>query len=167
MKCAVLCNGPSRILYTPSEDYHFVIGCNIPWAKVDATIILDPEIITYLGNNPDEIKYNIYFGRKAWMYADEIKKRPHFSNYFLGIVDPHYPYYSSGHMAIEVMLKHGYDEIDIYGCDAYYNIDLTSSTHQYVNTSDTKGISKCIKEWRKKWQAFIDNNPKVKFNFIK
>ena len=167
MKCAILGNGPSRKSYNSNySNYNFVLGCNIPWTKVDATVILDKEIIRYLSTHPELIKFKIYFGVDAWRYTDGIKKRQLFINYFEGLVTPKYPFYSSGHMAIDIVLKLGYSEIDIYGCDSWFLNTLDSNTHQYANTAQTKGAIKCIEAWRARWNKMIVNNPGVKFNFI-
>ena len=39
MKGAVVANGPSRTRFNSSDGYNYTIGCNIPWTKVDSTVI--------------------------------------------------------------------------------------------------------------------------------
>lgn len=165
MKAALLCNGPSRIAYKGREGYTTVMGCNIPWTEVDSVVILDENIAKILANTPELIKYKTWFGRKTWMYIDEIKARDKFKEHFAGLWDPKYPYYSSGHAALEILIQQGYCKIDIYGCDSWFEYDLNSYTHKYSDTS-SKDTEKCIDEWRKKWLDIIANNPNVKVNFI-
>lgn len=166
MKCAVLCNGPSRISYKSREGYDFVIGCNIPWTEVDATVVFDREIVNYYSQHPEEIKHKIYFSRHAWMHTDTIRRRNVFKDSFEGIIDPRYPFYSSGHGAVEILIKQKKaTSIDIYGCDSWFNYDLQSHTHQYANTS-YPNTQKCVDEWRAKWNEIISNNPNVSINFI-
>jgi hypothetical protein len=101
------------------------------------------------------------------MYLDEIKKRTHFLKHFANLVDPQYPYYSSGHMAVQTMINEGEKEIDIYGCDSYFIDTIESWTHQYAKNPCRDGERKLIMEWRKRWDSFIEKNPTVKLNFIR
>jgi len=165
MKVAVLCNGPSRVVFRDSLEYDYVIGCNIPWTVVDATVILDPEIIHYMGLHPELIKIPAYFSRKAWMITDEIKKRKLFDPYLIELINPKYPYPSAGHVAVEVMIRNGATTIDIYGCDSWFADTIESCTHDYVNTSDE--TKRCIGAWRTRWNQIIEDNPNVTLNFIK
>lgn len=166
MKVAVLCNGPSREIFRDSLEYEFVIGCNIPWTVVDATVILDVEVIHYLSKHPELINIPAYFSRKAWMITDEIKKRKFFDPYLIELVDdPKYPYHSAGHIAVEAMIRKGATEIDVFGCDSRFTPTLESYTHQYVDTSDE--TKRCIEGWNIGWDYIIENNPSIKINFIK
>jgi hypothetical protein len=166
MKCAVLCNGPSRISFQTRDGYDFLIGCNIPWTEVDATVVLDREIVNKLARSPELIKYKIYFSRHGWMHTDAIRKRNLFQDAFAGIIDPKYPFYSSGHGALETAIKRGATEVDIYGCDSWFQYDLSSHTHQYANTSYPDKY-KCIDEWRIKWNDIINAHSHIKIEFIK
>ena len=165
MRGAILCNGPSRKLYNPGG-YDYVIGCNVPWTNVDATVIIDIDMVKHLANNPELIKYKIYFGRDAWRYTDGINKRKHFLNYLHEIVDPKPPFYSCGHMALQILLNEGYNEIDIYGCDSRFTKTLESYTHQYTDSSNND-LEKCINAWNVRWDNMIKNNPNANINFIR
>lgn len=169
MKAAILCNGPSRKSYQPSADYDIVIGCNVPWTDVDAVVILDQEIISLWAKNPELIivpENSVYFGRKAYMFTDEIKKRAFFDPYLRKIVDQRPPYHSSGHIAAEQAIIEGYTELDIYGCDSWFESTLLSSTHEWVNTS-SENLMMCVTSWRARWDVLIKNNTNVKINFIR
>jgi hypothetical protein len=165
MRCAVLCNGPSRTDYEPSTEYGFIIGCNIPWTKVDATVILDDEIIYHLAKYP-ELIIPSYFARKAWMLTDGIKKRKLFEPYLIELIDPNYPWHSAGHIAVEIMITKGFTEIDIFGCDSWFENTLESYTHKYSDTS-ASNVNACITGWKTRWNKIMIDSPEVKLNFIR
>lgn len=170
MKCAVLCNGPSRTSFVSRDGYDFVIGCNIPWTEVDATVVLDEGVVDLWAKKPDIIKCPTYFSEQAWRYTDRIKKRDFFKQYLAHIIKPKYPYHSSGHNAAEVTIKWNQaTHIDIYGCDSYFsNIAGRSYTRQYISKGGvTDGNRKYLEGWRKRWREIIDRNPNVTIEFIK
>lgn len=168
MKCAVLCNGPSRVSYQSREGYDFVIGCNIPWTEVDATVVVDEEIIRLWAATPTLITVPTYFGDKAWRYTDSIRKRDVFQPYFAGLmkVDTSYP--SSGHVAADVALQKGATEIDIYGCDSWFKESVDSYTEAYVPSGPNKEVRRAprVRGWRERWNRMIEGNPTVQINFI-
>ena len=49
MKAAVVRNGPSRFAFQENLKYNYTIGCNIPWTNVNATVILDSNVIEQIG----------------------------------------------------------------------------------------------------------------------
>lgn len=172
MKAALLGNGPSRKFYDPSKAYDYRLGCNIPWTDVDATLILDENIIELWNKNPDLIKVPAYISRRAWMRGDELKKfRPMINekNFLLGIVDkiPN-SHESSGNVAARKLVELGYKELDIYGCDAYFTQAHGHNTQSYTRgfITGTDMINNSYK-WKLKWDEFISKHPEVKFNFIK
>jgi hypothetical protein len=167
MKAAVLCNGPSRVDYRPSTEYNYVIGCNIPWTTVDATVVLDENVIERWSKQPDLIKVPVYFSRKAWMYTDEIKKRDFFIPYMIEIIDILPEFDSSGHNAVSCMIRKGYTEIDIYGCDSWFEQTIVSYTHQYFKNLNPDDSKKHINGWRTRWNNIMAGSPEVKLNFIR
>ena len=167
MKCAVLCNGPSRILYEPSTEYGFIIGCNIPWTKVDATVVLDEEVVRAWAQNLDLITVPTYFSVKAWQETDVLKKRNLFKPFLIQLITPKYPYYSSGHAAVEQVIAKGYTDIDIFGCDSWFSSVGISYTRTHIKEGGiVDGDMKHIEGWRNKWQEIMDKNPNVTLNFI-
>lgn len=167
MKAALLCNGPSRVAYRSREGYDYVIGCNIPWTDVDSTVVLDKEVIDKWAKQPDLIQVPTHFSVDAWRHTDAIKKRYIFRPYLLGLITPKYPYHSSGHNAAEILIKMGYNQIDIYGCDSWFS-DVTQSFTRTIITKkhSSDGSMKHIIGWRKRWKEIMDNNPNVEINFI-
>jgi hypothetical protein len=164
MKAAVLGNGPSKELFTCRKEYEFVIGCNIPWTAVDATIVLDKEIIEKWAKNPELIQCDTYFSVDAWRHTDSIKKRDIFRPYLKELITPKYPYHSSGHNACEVSIKLGYKFIDIYGCDSWFSDVTLSHTRKYIKNGGA--CAKHITGWRNRWKEIIEKHPEVEINFI-
>lgn len=172
MKAALLGNGPSRKFYDPSKVYDFRMGCNIPWADVDATLILDENIVTLWNKDHDLIKVPAYISRKAWMYGDELKTfRPFIleNNYLIELVDKiAKSFESSGNVAARKLIELGYTELDIYGCDAAFTAthgyNTKSYTRDFINGTDMVNNSY---KWKLEWDKLVKANPTVKFNFIK
>ena len=163
MKAALLCNGPSRSLFTSTDGYNYLIGCNVPWRQVDSTVVLDVGMIQKWWKNKLP-PVPTWFSEHAWRET-KFKNREYFKDSFLGLVKPLPEYDSSGHVACSKLIELGYDEIDIYGCDSWFTPTTDSYTHQYMD-SRPRDTSKHIVGWRKRWDTIIANNPKVKFNFI-
>jgi hypothetical protein len=167
LKAAVLCNGPSRKLYKSRQGYDFVIGCNFPWTDVDATVVLDKEVVKKWSKDLSLITCETYFSVEAWRYTDSLKKRELFRPYFKDIINPKYPYHTSGHNACEIAIKLGYTDIDIYGCDSYFSNVTKTYTRTLITTKHASdGSSKHIIGWRKRWNEIISNNTDVNIEFI-
>ena len=163
MCAALLCNGPSRILFTTPENYDYIMGCNIPWTKVDSTVVLDNEIVRTLYDN-SLIQYPIWFSENAWRET-KFKNREYFKEYFLGLVKTLPEYDSCGHVACRKLIELGYTKIDIYGCDSWFVNDTSSYTHQFDDTRSSN-TDKHVIEWRKRWNTIIENHKDISINFI-
>jgi hypothetical protein len=163
MKAAVLCNGPSRILFTEPDRYSYLIGCNIPWRQVNSTVVLDIGVVAkwYKHQFPN---VPTWFSEHAWRET-KFKDRNFFMNSFLGLVKPLPEYDSSGHVACSKVIELGYKQIDIFGCDSWFTDTTDSYTHQYVDGRPSDR-SKHIVGWRKRWNSIIESNPDVVINFI-
>lgn len=157
MKVALLCNGPSRDLFDSSSQYDCRIGCNIPWTKVDFTVIMDVGVLDKW-NNP----CRFYASVKAW---NEFRTKDRFSDYLIELFVPSLDYDTSGHAAARRAIMTGAKQIDIYGCDSWFSDNTESYTHKFVDGRSID-MSKQISGWRKKWNTLIEANPDVKINFI-
>jgi hypothetical protein len=169
MTCAVLCNGPSRSAYNPEKEYTFRIGCNIPWTKVDCTVILDQQLVNVLINNPDLIDFNIYFSEDAWQHVRTIKAENLFKDRFVGTIVKAKKGLSSGNLACLKAVELGYTDIDIYGADSFTTNDIRSNTVRRSYTrkfldSDSINMSG---SWKTNFNKMIESYPEVTFNFIK
>ncbi len=168
MKCAVLCNGPSRVLYAPSPDYSLVLGCNIPWADVYATVIIDPQVVEKWSSKRHLIPCMAYFGHRAWKRVASLKEAIFFKERSLGIIQNERKWHSSGHIAAEIAIAQGYKEIDIYGCDGNFS-DVTSSyTREHVKKGAPYDLNRnrVLNGWRVRWDAMATKHPDVKFTFV-
>lgn len=163
MKAAVLCNGPSRTLFNSADGYNYIIGCNIPWTKVDSTVVIDIDVISKWLHYKIPL-VPIWFSEYVWREV-RLKDREYFKDSFLGLVKPLPEYDSSGHVACSKVIELGYEQIDIYGCDSWFSNDTNSHTHKYCDTRPTD-TSKHIEGWRKRWNTIIDGHPEVKITFI-
>ena len=157
MKTALLCNGPSRLEYNPEIKYDYVIGCNIPWTKVNSTVIVDVNVLDKL-----QPLIPFYCSRMAWINCN---KQNRYSDYLIEIFDSKIDYDSAGHCAARIVLMRGATEIDIYGCDSWFKEDTESYTHKYID-SRSSDMRKHVSVSRERWHELMNENPNVKFNFI-
>ena len=167
MKCAVLCNGPSRSAYDPNKEYAYRIGCNIPWTKVDCTVILDPQLVKVLIRDISLIDCKVYFSQDVMEYVEQVAAKQLFDT--LGIIQKTHKGLSSGNLACLKAVDLGYTDIDIYGADAMTTNDIRSNnvsksyTRNFLD-SDSMNMSP---NWRTNFNKMIKDHPNVKFNFIK
>ena len=168
-KVAVLCNGPSRSAYDPNTEYAYRIGCNIPWTKVDCTVILDPQMVKVIIKDISLIDCKVYFSQAAWDYVEEVGAKSLFSDIYLGIIQKTKKGMSSGNLACLKMVELGYTDIDVYGADAMTTNDIRSNnvsksyTRNFLD-SDSMNMSP---NWRINFNKMIEDHPNVKFNFIR
>jgi hypothetical protein len=171
MKCAILGNGPSRSAYSPDKEYDYRIGCNIPWAVTDCTIIIDPDVVTAWSFKLDIIKCPVWLSRVAYRHSDKVRIQPtkvtmrdyvEDNKLFLGI-EPQPEHYSSGHIATNKAIELGYKYIDLYGFDSYFEDTMDSYTRLHVKDKPMNHI----KKWRGLWDKIIASHPDIKFNFIR
>ncbi len=174
MKCAVLCNGPSRTAYSPSSEYSLVLGCNIPWTDVDGTIIIDHQVVKRIVLKPQLITCkDLYLSGRALQAMKVLKnsRQRHRVERYLGMVRETFPvelnWHSSGHCAAEVAIRKGFTLIDVYGCDSYFTVDTTSYTRKFIARGPRKGDHKRVNEWRDRWDKMEKKHKEVTFNFIR
>lgn len=166
MKVAVLCNGPSRVVYKGRADYEYVIGCNIPWSEdVEATVILDENVIEKWWKTKELIKVPVYISRMAWRGCIN-RQRQFFTPFIVKMIETEQEYDSSGHNAVKVVLEMGATQIDIYGCDSMFQETTMSYTNNFVHKAEFKNVSKQVNGWRNRWERLIAKHPEVRFNFI-
>lgn len=169
MKCAVLCNGPSRIKYQPSPEYMIVVGCNIPWTKVDITVMLDTQIIDAWNKDRSLVDCKVIYSKQSWNHAKNI------DSYFFGLhyhddIEIDMNQHSAGHNAVEFCIKAGYTDIDIYGCDNYFDNLDASYTRQFIPLDSPNREWRhfeTVKGWRRRWKTLKEQNPNNRLNFIK
>lgn len=164
-KVAILGNGPSRVLY--KGGYDFAIGCNIPFTDVKFTVIYDLDVAKLWQTDRDVIKCPAYFSNYAWNNIDtEFKDYLIYNNFYLGnIIYRLGDKFTSGHVAAQIAIDAGYDELDLYGFDSYFEDNVDSYTRNFLTT--TLSGPAIVKYWREEWQRLIDSNTNVKFNFIR
>ena len=169
MKAAVVCNGPSRFAFNEKLKYNYTIGCNIPWTKVNSTVILDGNVIHRWAGDPKLISCPAFFTTRAWRIADEIRFRNYIidNNLFIDLM-PDYPeFYSAGHVAALIMCESDYTELDIFGVDSMFEDTVDSFTNTLINDHNPDSELQRIVNWRKNWDKLQSDYPDVSFNFVK
>ena len=167
MKASLLCNGPSREDFLPHKrEYDYIMGCNAPWYdSCDATIIVDEIMMDRWFDNKDLINCNSYFSRKAYMYGSVNKFRHFFDDKLIEIVDVAPEWDSSGHVGCKILINQGWKEIDIWGCDSWFDQTIVSYTHTITPNLNPDDSKKHVDNWRKHWVTIMSENPDVTINF--
>ena len=166
-RAALLCNGPSREDFLDSTSgYDYILGCNIPWySDVNATVIVDEKMIELWHATPELINCNAYFSKKAWIYASVNKFKDFYADKLIEIIDVLPDYDSSGHVGCKILIKQGYKDIDVWGCDSWWDKTIVSYTHNFTKNLNPDDSPKHIKGWRDHWIKIMNDNPDISINF--
>ena len=169
MRGAVVANGPSRTRFNNTHGYSYTIGCNIPWTKVDATVILDGNVIERWSRDLRLISCPAFFTTRAWITADEYKIREYIldNNLFIDLMPNAPEFFSAGHIAAQIMCENDFTYLDIYGIDSMFKDTVESFTNTLVHDYNPDSEMQRIVNWRTNWDKLQNDYPKVTFNFIK
>ena len=169
MKAAVVCNGPSRFAFQENLKYNYTIGCNIPWTNVNATVILDSNVIERWSRSPELISCPAFFTTRAWRSADEVKFRNYIldNKLFIELIPDHPEFYSAGHVAALIVCNKGYTDLDIFGVDSMFEDTVESFTNTLINDHNPDSEKQRINNWRFIWNKLQNDFPNVSFNFIR
>jgi hypothetical protein len=63
-------------------------------------------------------------------------------------------------------MKKGFTEIDIYGCDSWFEQTTVSSTWDIIITPRNPNDIKKVKGWRDRWHTLMNKYPDSRVNFI-
>lgn len=163
----VICNGPRWKYYKPNGLFTF--GCNFPPVSVDAASIIDREVVHTWARGQVEMLTDQFVFNSATTEAFKQERKFFAQNkvHILGTFNVLRNYYSSGHWAAYAMIKLGFTELDIYGCDSYFDIDIGSYTDNFIEKGKPNYNPKFVGEWRKSWDRLAQEEGKgVTFNFI-
>jgi hypothetical protein len=153
MKTHILGNGPSNILYEPSDGY--VIGCNVQTYPVDVSVAVDIKPFhLYMANKMifqgkpiitsqyamDGIKH-----KDIEKELDIVHKLPYLEKYM-----------SAGHIAVKWAIDSGYTEIHLWGFDSIW-ADTQETKTDILIPRDRQQHDLPI-HWREKWQQFKTYN---------
>lgn len=155
MKTAILGNGPSRTLYNEDNDFDIVIGCNIPWTKVDATVICDIEIIDLLKKDFTLIQVPVIISTIVFERLKEFKMVDKFT--ILDVFKPK-DWHNAAHYAADYLMTKEVNEVHLYGCDSIFEEDISSVTDEVVEKN--MNLDKFIRKWRKVWDKKFENELK-------
>jgi len=195
MRVNVLANGPSKKYFKQQQPEGELLLCNIPAYdipanKVHGLCMTDGRFLKFLctgildyGNGGDFYqeekeppkldKYDWILGQRATKYARKYPEQlKQFSNKRIFM---HRISSSTGLLAIkyahDVILQKFQDvgQIHIYGMDALFQDDVSSSTHKIVGRSNQEhGVNLTLEGWRNsmyKWLTEKHQESKVKFFF--
>lgn len=152
---AILGNGPSRTLYNANNEYDFVIGCNIPYEKVDATVICDVEIVELLKNDFTLIQIPVIISTVVYEKMKEFRIVESFT--ILNVFKPK-EWHNAAHYAADYLMTKEVEEIQIYGCDSIFENDLSSVTDEKIEKK--MDSDRFIRQWRKVWSKKFENDIK-------
>jgi hypothetical protein len=158
----ILGNGPSKKDFTnhPIGD---VYGCNLADADkpLTASFIMDKVVIHHLHNNRIKLNFPIIVSQSLLRIAQECDPRP-------TILDtiPHEIQNgeSTGHHAVQYLLKKGYTKIHMWGFDSLYLDTVESDSH----TKIPEGIHapNNWNKWRVQWDNIFKSADAHKCRFI-
>ena len=169
MRGAVVANGPSRNRFNNTDGYSYTIGCNIPWTKVDATVILDGNVVERWSRDLSLISCPAFFTARAWRSTDEYKIREYIlnNNLFIDLMPDVREFFSAGHVAAQIMCENDFTELDIYGVDSIFKDTVESFTNTLINDYNPDSEVQRIVNWRLNWDKLQNDYPEVTFNFIR
>ena len=169
MKAAVVCNGPSRFAFQENLKYNYTIGCNIPWTKVDSTVILDSNVVERWSRDLNLISCPAFFTTRAWRSTDEYKIREYIlnNNLFIDLMPDVREFFSAGHVAAQIMCENEFTELDIFGVDSMFEDTVVSFTNTLVDDYNPDSERQRIVNWRINWDKLQKDYPEVIFNFIR
>jgi hypothetical protein len=169
MRGAVVANGPSRNRFNSSNGYNYTIGCNIPWTKVDSTVILDGNVIERWSRDLNLVSCPAFFTTRAWRSTDEYKIREYIlnNNLFIDLMPDVREFFSAGHVAAQIMCENDFTELDIYGVDSIFKDTVESFTNTLVQDHNPDSERQRIVHWRMNWDRLQNDYPEVTFNFIR
>lgn len=165
MRAHVIGNGPSWKNFKKIEESDFVMGCNKPNIKVDATIILDLRLFYKLlaRTEPLILDCAIVTNSKCKAAYDNKNRNKELIN-IKDIYDPPagFKAINSAHVATLWLIENRYKEIHIWGCDSLLSYDTTSTTDtivqaDYYKFKGNKATIEIVDRWRRKWDLISNS----------
>jgi len=148
-KAHVLGNGPSIELYTPADG--FIIGCNIQEHQIDVSVVLDCKpFLKYCGNRSLFQHKPIITSLYAMQTITEQEIEHEFEIWHK--VPYLEKYMSAGHVAVDWLLDHDYDEIHLWGFDSIWEDTQETRTDKYIERS--RAQFDLFIHWRERWQKY-------------
>jgi len=177
MRAHVIGNGFSWKFFKKIEESDFVLGCNNPNVKVDATVILDLRFFYKVLQRIDPIildcpiitnnKCKKTYENPKYHYCKDkiiIKDVYSVSEKFKRSYD--LPSNKSGlnsaHFGTLWLIENGYDEIHVWGCNSIFEYSFLSTTDSIVEADYKSEVNKShIDIWRKNWELINTIYPNI------
>jgi hypothetical protein len=175
MIVAILGNGPSKEDWFMEKDLHpfgFVMGCNFPWTKVDATTIIDGKAaegwVKYVVEKKEVKPVKLYLSPAANSRFVHLGEKQFLHQWKKGEVEVRRRE-SSAHCAAKVAIEQlGATQVRVYGADTFFTMENASSTWKYVNGGlDGAKKAQQITDWRSNWHRLKEENPHVQITMVR
>jgi hypothetical protein len=149
----LLGNGPSKKLFERVPDAP-VFGCNLGDDRIqlEAVFIMDESVIRHIENNsvvlpypiivPDSIAVHVRKYVKTVSVYDTVERE---------LVNGE----STGHAAVEYLLKNGCREIHMWGFDSLYESNVLSDTQAKIPGSIA--VQENYLRWRERWDQIFES----------
>ena len=182
MECNLLCSGPRKQSYEPNG--LLTIACNVPWTKVDYTVIFDEVVLMKIVEIPSVIdaETKLIISSRAYQELIRTKSKTKLKNKiacvfkYSSLSEKEF-LRSSGHYAAEWAIFKGFTKLNIYGCDNWFGDFkcLDNNMHDITKPHYIKNFNVDFSAdvqtarglyWKQSWEKMIKQNPNVEFNFI-
>lgn len=139
------------------------IGCNVPWKNTEYTFLFDIQTTILIPLIPKTCKIVAH----SRVFNKTIDKTRIAFRFDCGVDNKNILRCSSGHYAAMFMIYKGFKELNIYGCDSWFD------TNNYRDSFTDSKINKPINfvkdlgtHWKKQWELMILQHKHIVFNFI-
>lgn len=154
MKAHVLGNGPSIELYESIEG-GYVVGCNFHQVPVDLSVIVDCKpFLIYKGDRSLIQNKKVITSKYAWRSIKEQQLEDEFE--WVHVIEKLEQYRSSGHIATDWCLEHGYDEIHLWGFNSIWEDSQETKSDLLIPRS--RAQFDLWMHWREKWKEYTHLN---------
>jgi len=155
-------NGPSKKLFSGIPDAP-IFGCNLgeQSLKLEATFIMDRSVIYHLQNNSITLDFPVIIPnsleRHVRNYAKNLRV---YDTVPRDLINGE----STGHMAVEYLLKKGCREIHMWGFDSLHENSVLSDTQGKIpgSIADPKNYLR----WRERWNQIFNSEAGQQCSFL-
>jgi hypothetical protein len=175
MKCQrahVVGNGPSHVDFAKINETDYVVGCNLPVVQCDVTAVIDLRFTYTVYNKKIKIPCPAVVTQKVKLH---LLKNPQTKMGGIVPIDTFAKYdqynassLSSGHHAVLWLIKQGYNEIHVWGCDSIATRSLESTTDSLIPISIKSSKQHCLahtEKWISMWKKIVSNHPAANIIF--
>ena len=158
----LLGNGPSKKDFT-NDPVGDVFGCNLADAHLPlkATFIMDRVVVDHIQENKVKLNFPVVIPESLSYRIKECN--PRIDIYGIVYKDLENGE-STGHHAVQYLLKKGYIEIHMWGFDSLYKESIESDSH--VKIPEGPFCTSNWKKWRTNWDKIFNSELGQKCKFV-